>query len=102
MSGVQRWRLTDCWGEPAIEHEDAGGDYVDFADHTAALAAKDAEIERLGALLKRTEWRSSRMDSDGKYTWSCPICYAAKRFGHKDGCELYAALAPRADGGSKP
>jgi hypothetical protein len=91
VSGVQRWRLADGWGEPAIEHEDVGGDYVDFADYTAALAAKDAEIERMREALRHCEW-------GGIFSGDCPLCGGDEPT-HEYDCDMPELLGHRADGG---
>lgn len=93
MSGVQRfdWHASGPCGV-------RDGEWVRYADHeadkAAALAAKDAEIERLRGLLKELEWSGTVLDECNDPASCCPICGEEPDL-HDAECQFMAALAPR-------
>jgi hypothetical protein len=52
MSDVRRYALVDCGFDEYQVMPMEGGEWVHGDDHDAAIAAKDAEIERLRAALE--------------------------------------------------
>ena len=57
------------------------------------LAEEREKVKRLRAVLGSVEWARGQWTSPGGWKQVCPICGRDKRTGHRDGCELGAALA---------
>ena len=58
----------------------------------AALAAKDAKIERLRGMLRKWQWSDVWRHDDGDVSMHCPCCRAYEEKGHFKDCELAALL----------
>lgn len=88
--------LVDQQDAITMLEDDVRNGVAIIKDRDATIAALREENEKRGDLLKQLEWNGFKIPElgegpSGAYNF-CLICKAIKEDGHKEGCELRAAL----------